>query len=70
MPADIGELRELWSGQYMLTKAKRLQIFAPDCASWNEFLTWDNTIVTYSEAGTGCSEIDLDNCIHLLVQSI
>ena len=70
MAADIGELQEVWTGQLMEKRAKRLQIFAPDCDSWNQFIPWDNTILTASKAGAGCGDVDMETCIHLLVKSI
>jgi len=44
MPADFSELWEFWSGKYMEKRSKRMQIFAPDDPSWNEFQLWENTI--------------------------
>ena len=71
MPADLEELAEMWLGQGMEMKAKRLQIFAPDCEPWSTgFTDWKNTIVTHSAAGTGLSDLDISFCIDLLVNSI
>lgn len=71
MPADMVELCDMWEGQMMEKRAKRLQIFAPeDAEPWEEFISWTNTILTPSKAGFGCSDLDMANCIHLLVKSI
>ena len=71
MPADLDELQEMWEGQVMEPRAKRLQIFAPNVEPWTTgFSDWTNTIVTDSPAGTGLPELDVATCIKLLVKSI
>lgn len=71
MPKDIAELREMWEGQYMEKRAKRMLVFAPDCDPWSDMgVEWSNTFHTASKAGAGCDDTDIATCIHLLVQSI
>ena len=70
MPKDIAELREMWDGQYMEKRAKRMLVFAPDCEPWSDMVGWSNTFHTASQAGKGCDDTDIATCIHLLVQSI
>ena len=70
MPADFAELHELWEGQEMELKAKRLLLFAPDAEPWSDMVDWVNAIQQQSKAGQGCSDSDIDACIHLLVNSI
>ena len=70
MPKDIAELREMWEGHYMETRAKRLLVFAPDCDPWPDMVGWSNTFHTACRAGTGLDGTDIATCIHLLVQSI
>lgn len=70
LPASYEELNEIWEGQEMELKAKRLILFAPDAEPWNEMQFWTNTIHQPSEAGAGCSEAELDVCIRLLVNSL
>ncbi len=70
LPADMAELREMWEGQAMEKRAKRLLVFAPDCTPWSDMVDWSNTFHTASKAGAGCDDTDIATCIHLLVQSI
>lgn len=70
MPKDIAELRDMWEGQYMEKRAKRLHVFAPDCEPWSDMVDWSNAFHTASNAGAGCDDTDIATCIHLLVNSI
>lgn len=70
MPADLTELREMWEGQKMEKRAKRLLVFAPDMEPWSNMLDWSNTFHTASKAGSGCDDTDIATCIHMLVNSI
>ncbi len=70
MPEDFAELHEMWEGQEMDRKAKRMIIFAPDKKPWPDMLDWTNTFHQPSQAGKGCEDTDIDTCIHLLVNSI
>lgn len=69
MPADLSELHELWFGQTMEPRAKRLQIFAPNCEPWStEICSWDKTV--WIPVSAGLAEADVESCIHVLVESI
>ncbi len=70
MPKDLSELRDLWEGQIMEKRAKRLLVFAPDMEPWSDMVDWTNTFHTASKAGSGCDDTDIETCIHLLVKSI
>lgn len=70
MPKDLAELRELWEGQIMEKRAKRLLVFAPDTEPWSDMVDWTNAFHTASKAGAGCDDTDIETCIHLLVKSI
>ena len=71
MPKDLAELRELWEGQIMEKRAKRLLVFAPDMEPWSDMLDWTNTFVyADAKAGGGCDNTDIETCINLLVKSI
>ena len=71
MPKDLAGLRDMWEGQYMEKRAKRLLIFAPDTEPWSDMgVDWTNAFHTASKAGAGCDDTDIQTCIHLLVQSI
>ena len=70
MPANLAELHEWWEGQEMEPKAKRLLLFSPDTNPWSEMLDWQNIFHLASQAGKGCSDVDIDAAIHMLVNSI
>ena len=70
LPKNFGELKEMWEGQGMEKRAKRLHLFAPDASPWSDMVDWTNTFHTASKAGAGCDDVDMNTCIHLLVQSI
>lgn len=72
MPTSIADLRALWEGQMskMENRAKRLLIFAPEVEPWNNFVGWQHTFHTASEAGKGLEDVDITTCINLLVRSI
>ena len=70
MPADLAELHEWWEGQSMERRSKRLLLFAPDTDPWCDMVDWTNTFHQASQAGRGCSDTDIDTCIHMLVNSI
>lgn len=71
MPSSFAELHEWWEDdQKMERRAKRLLIFAPDTDPWSAMVDWSNTFHTPSQAGKGCEDTDIANCIHLLVNSI
>ena len=40
LPKNLAELHELWEGQDMEPRAKRLLMFAPDTDPWIELITW------------------------------
>ena len=43
MPEDLEDLQEIWEGQEMETRAKRLILLAPDDFTWAEMSMWNNT---------------------------
>ncbi len=70
MPASFAELAEMWESQEMEMRAKRLLIYAPDCEPWTNMVDWTNTFHAASKAGTGLPDVEMDTCIHMLVNSI
>ena len=70
MPSNLAELREIWEGQELENRAKRLLLFTPDTEPWSNMIDWTNTIHTASKAGSGCDDTDIDTCIDLLVKSV
>ncbi|MBO4667683.1 MAG: VWA domain-containing protein [Bacilli bacterium] len=71
MPASMADLRDIWDGQDMERRAKRLLLFAPDVEPWStDMFDWENCFLTASQAGAGCDDTDIEQCIHILVNSI
>ena len=70
MPKDFDELQDMWEGQEMDRKAKRMIIFAPDKKPWPDMIDWTNTFHQVSQAGKGCSDTDIEMCIHLLINAL
>ena len=70
MPASFAELREMWESQEMEQRAKRILLYAPDCEPWTNMIDWTNTFHASSRAGTGLADVEMDTCIHMLVNSI
>ncbi|MGN0765961.1 MAG: vWA domain-containing protein [Christensenellales bacterium] len=70
MPSNLAELREIWEGQELENRAKRLLLFTPDTEPWSNMIDWSNTIHTASKAGSGCDDTDIETCIELLVKSV
>lgn len=76
IPASIDELFELWgysSSQEarMENSAKRLLLFAPDTTPWNVIAAdWNNTIFLPSKAGDGLEEVEMQEIINAIANSI
>lgn len=70
MPASFAELREMWESQEMEQRAKRILLYSPDCEPWTNMIDWTNTFHASSRAGTGLADVEMDTCIHMLVNSI
>ena len=71
LPKNLAELHELWEGQDMEPRAKRLLMFAPDTEPWTELTTWAQAFHLASiKAGADATNEDLEACIKLLVNSI
>lgn len=75
MPADLAELGAWWEGvdqsfpgTYQ-KKAGRLVVFAPNAYPWADIQAWNRYWPTYSQAGTGLSDLDILQAIDLLVGS-
>lgn len=76
VPATIDELFEHWGypssqSATMENSAKRLLLFAPDTTPWNVIAAdWNNTIFLPSKAGDGLEEIELQEIINAIANSI
>lgn len=75
MPADLAQLGSWWEGTDQTLsstyqpKAGRLIAFVPDASPWNELSAWNRYWPSYSKAGTGLSDVDIQSAIDLMVGS-
>nr|WP_295305991.1 vWA domain-containing protein [uncultured Blautia sp.] len=76
MPANLAELGDMWSGCTQELggmpdeQSARLVLFAPNVKPWCDMQVWNNVWASFSKAGAGLSEVDIDMAIQLLVASV
>lgn len=76
MPADLAQLGDMWSGcsQEMEgmpeERAARMVLFVPNEQPWSDMQVWNNVWPSFSKAGNGLEEVDIDLAINLLVNSV
>jgi hypothetical protein len=72
MPRDLDDLTDLWeSGTHLEENAKRLILYAPEAAGWTDIApSWDNTIHFPSNGGTGLADLEYDEILHTIANSI
>ena len=73
IPEDFNALTDLWDGQSspLQRAAKRLVLFAPDAAFWNDISTyWDQVVHFPSKAGQGLADIDYNVILDTIANSI
>ncbi len=75
MAKDIRELSSWWSGSqqtgFVDNNAKRLLLFAPDAPDWNVISqNWDNVLHFPSEAGKGLANLEYEEIINTISNSI
>lgn len=77
MPSDLAQLGDMWNGlagQELAgmpeQTAKRMVVFAPQVESWTNLEGWEQVWTSYSQAGMGCDNVDIDMAIQLLVNSV
>lgn len=75
MAKDIKELSSWWGGAqqegYVDNNAKRLLLFAPDAPDWNVISqNWDNVLHFPSEAGEGLANLEYEEIINTISNSI
>jgi hypothetical protein len=76
IPSTMDDLFEQWgygSSQTarMENAAKRLLMFAPDAQPWNMIAAdWNNTIYLQSQAGNGLEELELNEIVDLIANSV
>ena len=75
MPRNLQELGDMWSGGQSVDgmpeeRSARLVIFAPNVQPWCDMQAWNNVWPSFSQAGKGLGEVDIDLAIQLLVNSV
>lgn len=74
MPADFDELTNWWDDEQsgkMNKSSKRLVIFAPDASAWSDIsVNWNNVIHHPAKAGEGLCDVDYDEIMATIVNSI
>ena len=76
MPNDLSELGDMWKGFSQELggmpdeRSSRLVLFAPNVSPWCDMQAWNNVWPSFSKAGAGLDEIDIDIAINLLVGSV
>lgn len=75
MARNLAELSAWWGGAqqtgYVDNNAKRLLLFAPDAADWNVISSnWDNVLHFPSEAGDGLENLEYEEIINVISNSI
>jgi hypothetical protein len=68
IPKTFDELTDYWHD--MPTTSKRLLLFAPDASPWVVMESWENTIYFRSKAGQGLEELEMDEILNVIANSI
>jgi len=50
-------------------KAKRLFLFAPNAEPWTDLPTWNQMWPTFSAAGTGLNDVQMQEVVSVMVGS-
>ncbi len=76
IPNSFDDLTDQWqSGQSTSTRlrpeARRIILFAPEAFSWSDMaLNWDQSVMFPSRAGNGLAELEYDEIIAMIANSI
>lgn len=76
MPANLAQLGDMWSGYSQEMegmpegRAARMVLFVPNEQPWSDMQVWNNVWTSFSKAGKGLEEVDIDLAINLLVNSV
>ena len=75
MPKNLAELSVWWGSTqipgYMDNRAKRLLLYAPEDPTWNQISkSWNNSIYFPSVAGQGLQEVEYQQIIDVIANSI
>ena len=75
MPGSLAELSDMWEGISQELggmperRSKRIILFVPNSQPWSE-ITWEQLWNNPSRAGQGLSEIDIEQTLNVLVNSV
>ncbi len=76
MPANLAQLGDMWCGASQELggmpeeRAARLVLFAPNVQPWSDMQVWNNVWASFSQAGKGLEDVDIEMAIQLLVASV
>ncbi|MGA9380520.1 MAG: vWA domain-containing protein [Phormidium sp.] len=68
IPKTFDELTDYW--HEIPPSAKRLILFAPDAEPWTIMSSWENTIHYTSAAGKGLEEVEMDQILDAIANSV
>jgi hypothetical protein len=68
IPKTFDELTDYW--HEIPVSAKRLLLFAPDAEPWTIMSSWENTIHYVSAAGNGLEELEMDQILDAIANSV
>ena len=69
MPVDLAQLGDMWAGCSQELggmpdeRSARLVLFAPNVQPWCDMQVWNNVWASFSKAGKGLAEVDIDMAI-------
>jgi len=73
MPKNLAQLGAWWEGteQSVIVnqKAKRLFVFAPNAEPWTDLQAWNQAWLTFSAAGTGLNDVQMQEVVSVMVGS-
>ncbi len=72
LPQNFDELTDMWEGQsYINRSSKRLVIYSPDSYAWTDIANnWENVVHYPSKAGKGLSEVDYQEILSAIANSV
>jgi hypothetical protein len=72
LPKHFDELTDAWEGQFDMNRAaKRLVIYAPDAYPWTDIANnWENVVHYSSRAGDGLADVDYQEIIAAIANSV
>jgi hypothetical protein len=72
LPKNFDDITDMWEGQsYTSHAAKRLVIYAPDAYPWTDIANnWENVVHYSSNAGDGLADVDYQEIIAAIANSV